>query len=99
MDPTSFRFFLAMPGDSRLVGAIRDLTTLAGTYAKLPSHEAGAFVERVAAATASAIAETGVQDAPVEFRFFRSAHVLRVTISWRTNGAEQRREVEQKTSA
>jgi hypothetical protein len=40
-----------------------------------------------------------VQDAPIEFRFFRSTDILRVTITWRTNGTEQRREVEQKTSA
>jgi hypothetical protein len=99
MDPTSFRFFLTMPGDSRLVGVIREVSTHAGSYAKLSTDETGAFVERVADATASAIAATGVQDAPIEFRFFRSAGVLRVTISWRSGNGEDRCDVEQTTSA
>jgi hypothetical protein len=99
MDPTSFRFVVTMPGDSRLVGVIRDLTAQAGSYAQLAGEVSGAFAQQVADATLSAIAGTGVQDAPIEFRFFRSTDILRVTITWRTNGTEQRREVEQKTSA
>jgi hypothetical protein len=98
MDPTSFRFVLTMPGDSRLVGVIRELTTQAGTYANLTGG-ATAFAEQVADATEAVISETGVQDAPIEFRFFRSNDLLRVTITWRTNGSERRREVEHKTSS
>jgi hypothetical protein len=99
MDPTSFRFLLTMPGDSRLVGAIRELTNQAGAYAKLPTDEAGVFVQRVAAAAESVIAATGLQDAPIEFRFYRNADTLRVTITWRDRDSEERREVEQKFSA
>jgi hypothetical protein len=97
MDPTSFRFVLTMPGDLRLVGVIRDLSTQAGTYAKLGSDASHAFAQQVVDATESAIAETAVQDAPIEFRFFRSPDVLRVTLAWRANGTEQRRDVEHKT--
>jgi hypothetical protein len=99
MDPTSFRFVLTMPGDARLVGIIRDLTSQAGTYAMLDGEATGTFTQQVADATESAIAETGVRDVPIEFRFFRSSDLLRVTITWRRNGTEQRRDVEQKTSA
>lgn len=99
MDPTSFRFLLTMPGDLRLVGVIRELATHAGTYAQLASDAAGAFAQQVADATEAAIAETGVQDAPIEFRFFRSPDILRVTLTWRMNGTEQRREVERTFSA
>jgi hypothetical protein len=99
MDSTSFRFFVTMPGDSRLVGAVRDLANQAGAYANLAASETGAFVQQVAAATESAIAATGVQDSPIEFRFFRSADVLRVTITWHANGADGQREVEHKTPA
>lgn len=99
MDPTSFRFLLTMPGDERLVGAIRELATHAGVYAKLPSEEAGAFVERVASAAESLIADLSARDVPLEFRFFRSPDLLRVTITCRTNGSEVQREVEQRTSA
>jgi hypothetical protein len=99
MDPTSFRFLLTMPGDTRMVDTIRELTAQASAYARLASDESRAFAQRVVVATESAIAATGVQDAPIELRFFRSADVLRVTVTWRSNGTEQRRDVEQKISA
>ena len=88
-----------MPGDARLVPAIRDLTTQAGTYANLPADQTTSLAERVVDATASLISATGAADAPIEFNFFRSRDTLRVTLTWRENGSEQRREVEQKTSA
>jgi hypothetical protein len=99
MDPTSFRFLLTMPGDLRMVDTIRELSTHAGTYARLAREESRAFAQQVVDATECAIAATGVQDAPIELRFFRSADRLRVTITWRANDAEERREVEQKISA
>jgi hypothetical protein len=98
MDPTSFRFLLTMPGDTRLVDVIRELTTQAATYAQLATEATSAFAQLVAKAAESAIAATGVQDAPIEFRFFRSPDVIRVTITWSTNGSEERREVEHRTS-
>jgi len=99
MDPTSFRFLLSMPGDSRLIDVIRELTVQAGAYANLATDATDTLAQQVAAATESAIAATGVQDAPIEFRFFRSAELIRVTITWRSNGSEVRREVEHRTSA
>jgi hypothetical protein len=93
MDPTSFQFVLTVPGDNRLVGAVRDLSAHAGTYAQLSGEVTQSFAARVAEAMQSAIDATGIQDAPIEFRFDRSASSLRVTLSWSRNGSRETREV------
>lgn len=94
MDPTSFQFRLTMPGDSRLVGAVRNLSLQAASYAKLTSEAGRAFAQNVTNATESAIESTGVQDAPIEFHFDGAAGTVRVTISWpRNNGSRETREV------
>lgn len=93
MEPTSFQFVLTVPGDNRLVGAVRDLSAHAATYAKLSGDMRESFATRVADAMQSAIDATGIQDAPIEFRFARTADALRVTLSWAQNGSRKTREV------
>lgn len=98
MDTTSFRFLLTMPGDPRLVSIIRELTTQAATYAKLETGDTSALAQRVTDAAEAAMA-TGIHNAPLEVRFVRNADAIRVTITWRANGTEERREVEHRISA
>jgi hypothetical protein len=95
MDPTSFQFVLSMPGDSRLVAAVRDLSAHAATYANLAPDVSQRFAQKVAEATESAIDETGIHDAPIEFRFDGDARAVCVTITWSQNGTRATRKVEQ----
>ena len=99
MEPTSFQFVLTLPGDNRLVGAVRDLTAHAATYAKLSSDVGQSFANKVADEMQSAIDTTGIQDAPLEFRFNASADTLLVTLSWSQNGSRKTREVRQHLSS
>jgi hypothetical protein len=95
MDPTSFQFVLTLPGDNRLVGAVRDLSAHAATYAKLPGDVIQSFARKVADEMQSAIDNTGIQDAAIEFRFSGTADALLVTLSWSRNGSRETREVRQ----
>ena len=99
MHPTSFQFVLSMPCDPRLVAAVRDLTAHAATYANLAADVSQRFAQKVAEATESAIDETGIHDAPIEFRFNGDIRAVRVTITWSQNGSRATREVEQSVSA
>ena len=69
MTPTEFNFTLTMPGDSRLVGAIRQLTAHAAGYAQLPPHAGQKFAEYVERATEVAISASKVQSALIQYRF------------------------------
>ena len=80
MDATSFEFTLSMPGDARLVGAVRDLTTHAASYAKLDGARAQVLAAQVTAAAEAAIEASGAQDSPVDFRFVREGATLTVSI-------------------
>jgi hypothetical protein len=95
MEPTSFQFVLTMPGDSRLVAAVRDLSVHAATYANAGPEVGKRFAQQVAEAAETAIRATGLQDAPIEFRFDGSARAVCVTISWSQNGFRRSREIEQ----
>jgi hypothetical protein len=95
MEPNSFQFVLTLPGDNRLVGAVRDLTAHAATYAKLPSAVSESFAQKVADEMQSAIAATGIQDAPIEFRFNGTTDAILVTLSWSRNGSPETREIRQ----
>lgn len=95
MEPHSFQFVLTLPGDTRLVGAVRDLTAHAASYAKLASDVSRSFADRVADEMQSAIDTTGIQDSPLEFHFTASADTLLVTLTWSRNGSRQTREVRQ----
>jgi hypothetical protein len=80
MDPTSFEFTLSMPGDARLIGAVRDLTAHAAAYARLEGAAADGLASHVTAAAEAAIDASGAQDAPVNFRFVRQGGTLTVSI-------------------
>jgi hypothetical protein len=99
MEPTSFQFVLTVPGDNRLVGAVRDLSVHAATYAQLSGEVTQSFAGRVVDAMQTAIDATRIQDAPIEFRFDRTASALRVTLSWSRNGSRETREVLQNLTA
>lgn len=81
MDPNSFYFTLKMPGDTRLVGIVRDLTTQAASYANLPHETAQRLAHRVAAVAEDAIETLYEEHAPIRFRFEGDADALEVTVS------------------
>jgi hypothetical protein len=80
MDSSAFEFSLSMPGDARLVGAVRDLTAHAAAYAKLEGAAADGLAAQVTAAAEAAIKASGAQDVPVDFRFVREGGTLTVSI-------------------
>jgi hypothetical protein len=80
MTPTQFDFIVKMPGDARLVEAIRQLALQAGGYARLPdpaTEQLAVHVERAAEAAISASTNTSV----LEFRFVADAEALVVVFS------------------
>lgn len=81
MDVASFEFTMTLPGDTRLVGAVRDLAAHAAKYAMLAEPAAAALADRVAKAAETVIATTGGQDAPVEVRFTGGGSRLQVEVT------------------
>ncbi|MGE3275684.1 MAG: hypothetical protein AB7O67_11260 [Vicinamibacterales bacterium] len=81
MDATSFEFSMTMPGDPRLVVAVRDLTAHAAGYAGAGQAATAALTDVVAAAAEAAIDATHVKDAPVHLQFVRESDALLVTIA------------------
>jgi hypothetical protein len=81
MTPTSFEFRLTMPGDPRLVGAVRQLTAQAAGYARLSAEVGQQLAEEVERATESAIQATQADDAPIEFEFTGDQREVSVRIS------------------
>lgn len=80
MDPSAFEFSLSMPGDARLVGAVRGLAAHAAAYAQLDAGAAAGLARQVEAAIEAAIAASGAQDVPVDVRFVREAGTLTISI-------------------
>ena len=72
---------LTMPGDSRLVGAVRLLAAQAAGYAQLPPEAGSGLASHVAAATEAAIASTNSDHAPIELRFSGDEGMVSVHIS------------------
>jgi hypothetical protein len=95
MEPRSFEFVLTMPGDSRLVEAVRNLSVHAAAYANAASAAGQTFADNVVKTTEAVIRATGIQNAPLEFRFGGDARAVSVIISWSRNGARESREVRQ----
>jgi hypothetical protein len=87
MDPSAFQFTLTMPGDARLLGAVRDLTSHAAGYAKLAAASGKSLADEVVTATQTAIASTHVQDAPIEFRFDATGEAIDITITCEVNSS------------
>jgi hypothetical protein len=78
MDSTTFEFSLRMPGDPRLVDAVRDLAVHAAAYMKLASPAAEALAAHVAAATRAAVEATPAGS--VDVRFTRRVGTFTVSI-------------------
>ena len=87
MDPSGFQFRVTMPGDSRLVGAVRELASHAASYAKLPAEAGRSFADRVVDCTERAIESTHRHDAPIEFRFDGDSDAVNVTITAEANAS------------
>ena len=76
-----------MPGDLRLVGAIRQLAAHAAGYAQLSAAAGEGLAAQVEHATQTAIASTQVPDAIIEFRFSGDETAVKVSISCDTAGS------------
>jgi len=87
MDPSAFEFTMTMPGDTRLVGAVRDLTSHAAGYAKLPADTSQSLAHHVATATETAIAAWHAEHAPIELHFDANEEAIHVTITCEVNSA------------
>lgn len=81
MTPKSFEFTITMPGDPRLIGAIRQLTAHAAGYAHLSAEDGAAFAGHVEEAAETAVAISRGQHAPIELRFSGDEGVVNVHIA------------------
>jgi hypothetical protein len=81
MRPDSFEFTVTIPGDSRLLGAVRLLTTQAAGYAQLPPDAGRDLADEVERAADAAMTATQGQDAPIEFQFAGDPKAVTVRIS------------------
>jgi hypothetical protein len=69
MTPTSFEFTLTMPGDRRLVGAVRQLAAHAAGYAQLTAEAGAALAGHVERAAEAAVEASRTKPGPIELRF------------------------------
>ena len=81
MTPTEFDFTVTIPGDSRLLGAIRQLTSHAAGYAQLTPQAGERLAGHVERATEAVIAASNLQSALIEFRFSGDGDALLVVFS------------------
>jgi hypothetical protein len=98
MTPTDFEFTLTMPGDARLVAAVRQLAAQAAGYAQLTADAAEGLAGHVERATQAAIATNGVPTT-IHLRFSgepaaavplpRSSSIGDVLIEWSSEGARR----------
>jgi hypothetical protein len=86
MTPTSFEFTLTLPGDPRLVGAVRALTSHAAGYAHLNVAARDDLASQVVAATEAAMASVAGADAAITLHFTGDDARLNVIISFATGG-------------
>jgi hypothetical protein len=90
MTPTSFEFTLTLPGDTRLVDAVRGLTAHAAGYALLGDAAREGLAGQVAAATETAIAAARGPEAPIDVRFTGDDQAITVVISCEAQPAAPR---------
>ena len=81
MRPDSFEFTVTIPGDSRLLGAVRLLASQAAGYAQLTPSAGKDLANEVERAADAAITSTNAKDAPIEFQFSGDATAVTVRIS------------------
>ena len=99
MTPTEFEFRVTMPGDERLVGAIRQLTAHAAGYARLNAAQGEELASEVERATTDAISAAAAPAALIELHFSGSTEAIVVTVHWTTQGSRQTRHIRQRLSA
>ena len=87
MTPTDFEFTMTMPGDARLVGAVRQLAAQAAGYAQLEAETSERLAEHVEGAIAAMVSATALPDAPMHLRFAGDGQTLDVVISSDEAGA------------
>ena len=88
MTPTSFEFTVSLPGDARLLGAVKGLTAHAAGYAQLGDSARDEFASQVAAATEAAMA--AAPDGPIDLRFTGAEEALTVVISCQASASVPR---------
>jgi hypothetical protein len=81
MTPTEFEFTVHIPGDARLVGAIRQLTAHAAGYAQLTADAGEHLAAHVERATETAISASASDTASIEYRFRADADAIVVMFS------------------
>lgn len=89
MSSDAFEFTMTLPGDTRLVGAARDLAAHAAKYAELSELSAVALAAEVARAAETCIAATEATDAPIEIRFTGDGRGLEVQIACEVTAASR----------
>ena len=82
MTPTDFEFTVTMPGDVRLIGAVRQLAAQAADYAQLNAEAGEGLAGHVERATQTAIASAVAQHAPVHVRFTANQGAVDVFVSY-----------------
>lgn len=81
MTPTEFDFKVKMPGDARLVGAIRQLTAHAAGYAQLTPAAGEQLATQVERATEACITASNPSPSLMEYRFTADAASLTVVFT------------------
>ena len=81
MTPTAFEFTVTMPGDVRLLEAIRLLALQVAGYAKLTADATAALAADVERETQAAMTSTTQHPPPIEFVFSGDARGVSITIS------------------
>ena len=81
MTPTSFEFTLTVPGDPRLVGAVRQLAAHAAGYAQLTAEAGAALAGHVERAAEAAVAVNRTKHGPIEVRFSGGEGAVNVHIA------------------
>jgi hypothetical protein len=81
MTPTEFDFTVTMPGDPRLVDAIRQLTIHAAGYAQLNTQAAEQLAGHVEHESQVVIAAHSAQTALIAYRFTANPEALVVAFS------------------
>ena len=81
MTPTDFEFIVTLPGDTRLIGAVKQLAAQAAGYAQLTADAGERLASQVELATQAAIASSPVPHHPIHLRFMADEHAIDVVIS------------------
>jgi len=80
MTPNAFEFTVTLPGDSRFLGAVRQLATQTADYAQLPPETGAELAGEVERAASTAMAAE-VAGAPIEIVFSGTDKAVTVTLS------------------